>query len=171
MNKISASKYGFSAILSTVVGLPIAVKFLFGFMVLDFATGLVAGWMEGKLSSEVGSKGLAKKVLIMLLVGAAHMVDKALVVNLPVSLGTTVAIAYAFMEVVSIVENCAHAGVPIPAVLVQAMAKIKSTARAATKEEIAQLDNCPLGLDDCKDPANCPKAKYCRKAAVLVGKE
>ena len=45
------------------------------FMVIDYITGLMCAIVDRKLSSEVGFKGICKKVLIMMLVGVAHIVD------------------------------------------------------------------------------------------------
>lgn len=45
------------------------------FMTLDYVTGVMCAIVDKKLSSEVGFKGICKKVLILLLVGIAHIVD------------------------------------------------------------------------------------------------
>ncbi len=45
------------------------------FMVIDYVTGIMCAIVDKKLSSEVGFKGICKKVLIMMLVGVAHIVD------------------------------------------------------------------------------------------------
>lgn len=45
------------------------------FMVIDYITGLMCAVADKKLSSAVGFKGICKKVLIILLVGVAHIID------------------------------------------------------------------------------------------------
>ena len=83
------------------------------FMVIDYITGLMCAIVDRKLSSEVGFKGICKKVLIMMLVGVAHIVDLH-VVGTGSALRSAVVCFYMSNEGVSLLENTAHLGLPIP---------------------------------------------------------
>ncbi|MBQ4620341.1 MAG: phage holin family protein [Clostridia bacterium] len=83
------------------------------FMVVDYITGLMCAVVDKKLSSAVGFKGICKKVLIILLVGVAHIVDLH-VVGTGNALRCAVACFYLSNEGVSLLENAAHLGLPIP---------------------------------------------------------
>ena len=83
------------------------------FMALDYITGLMCAVIDKKLSSTVGFKGICKKVLIILLVGVAHIVDLH-VVGTGSALRSAVMCFYLSNEGVSLLENTAHLGLPIP---------------------------------------------------------
>lgn len=83
------------------------------FMVIDYITGLMCAVSDKKLSSAVGFKGICKKVLIILLVGVAHIVDLH-VVGTGSALRSAVVCFYLSNEGVSLLENAAHLGLPIP---------------------------------------------------------
>lgn len=83
------------------------------FMALDYITGLMCAVIDKKLSSTVGFKGICKKVLIILLVGVAHIVDLH-VVGTGSALSSAVVCFYLSNEGVSLLENTAHLGLPIP---------------------------------------------------------
>ena len=83
------------------------------FMVLDYVTGLMCAIADKKLSSAVGFKGICKKVLIIMLVGVAHVVDLH-VVGTGDALRSAVVCFYLSNEGVSVLENAAHLGLPVP---------------------------------------------------------
>lgn len=83
------------------------------FMAIDYVTGLMCAIADKKLSSSVGFKGICKKVLIILLVGVAHIVDIH-VVGSGNALRSAVVCFYLSNEGVSLLENAAHLGLPIP---------------------------------------------------------
>ena len=83
------------------------------FMVLDYITGLMCAIADKKLSSAVGFKGVCKKVLILMLVGVAHVVDLH-VVGTGDALRSAVVCFYLSNEGVSMLENAAHLGLPVP---------------------------------------------------------
>lgn len=83
------------------------------FMAIDYVTGLMCAIADKKLSSSVGFKGICKKVLIILLVGVAHIVDIH-VVGSGNALRGAVVCFYLSNEGVSLLENAAHLGLPIP---------------------------------------------------------
>lgn len=83
------------------------------FMAIDYITGLMCAVADKKLSSAVGFKGICKKVLVILLVGVAHIVDLH-VVGTGSALRSAVVCLYLSNEGVSLLENAAHLGLPIP---------------------------------------------------------
>ena len=93
------------------------------FMVLDYITGLMCAIADKKLSSAVGFKGICKKVLILMLVGVAHIVDQH-VVGTGDALRSAVVCFYLSNESVSMLENAAHLGLPIPEKLKSVLAQL-----------------------------------------------
>lgn len=93
------------------------------FMVIDYITGLMCAVVDKKLSSAVGFKGICKKVLIMMLVGVAHIVDLH-VVGTGQALRSAVICFYLSNEGVSVLENAGHLGLPIPEKLKDILAQL-----------------------------------------------
>lgn len=93
-------------------GFPMVIKLLLVLMVIDFVTGLLAGWAERRLSSRIGRQGIARKILTPIMVSVAHFADVALGTGSVFRDG--VAFFYVVNEVLSIVENAGRAGLPIP---------------------------------------------------------
>ena len=83
------------------------------FMVLDYITGLMCAIVDKQLSSEVGFRGICKKVLILMLVGVANIVD-VYVVGTGSALRGAVVCFYLSNEGLSLLENAAHLGLPVP---------------------------------------------------------
>lgn len=83
------------------------------FVILDYVTGIMCAIADKKLSSSVGFKGICRKVLIFLLVGVAHIVDLHVVGSGSVLRGAVVCF-YLSNEGVSMLENAAHLGLPVP---------------------------------------------------------
>ena len=86
---------------------------LLAFVVLDYVTGIMCAITDHKLSSEVGFRGIFRKVLIFALVGVGHVLD-ANVIGTGSVLRTAVIFFYLSNEGVSLVENAAHLGLPVP---------------------------------------------------------
>ena len=83
------------------------------FVVVDYITGVMCAATDHKLSSEVGFKGICRKVLIFLLVGIGHVLDTQIIGTGSV-LRTAVIFFYLSNEGVSLLENAGHMGLPIP---------------------------------------------------------
>ncbi len=83
------------------------------FMALDYITGLMCAVMDKKLSSAVGFRGICKKVLILMLVGVANILDIHVVGNGSALRGAVIAF-YLSNEGLSLLENAAYIGLPIP---------------------------------------------------------
>lgn len=83
------------------------------FVAADYATGVMCAVSDKKLSSEVGFKGICRKVLIFILVGIANILDVQ-VIGTGSVLRTAVIFFYISNEGVSLLENAGHLGLPIP---------------------------------------------------------
>lgn len=83
------------------------------FVVIDYITGIICAIINQSLSSEVGFKGICRKVLIFLLVGIANILDVQVIGSGSV-LRTAVIFFYLSNEGVSILENAAFLGLPVP---------------------------------------------------------
>ena len=79
----------------------------------DYITGVMCAVADKKLSSEVGFKGICRKVIIFMLVGIAHIIDVNVIATGSV-LRTAVIFFYLSNEGVSLLENAGHLGLPIP---------------------------------------------------------
>ena len=93
------------------------------FMILDYITGLMCAVIDKKLSSAVGFKGICKKVLILILVGVANVVDIH-IVGTGSALRSAVICFYLSNEGLSLLENAAHLGLPIPEKLKSVLAQL-----------------------------------------------
>ena len=85
---------------------------LIAFVVVDYITGVMCAVVDKKLSSEVGFKGIFKKILIFLLVGIANLLDVNIIGNGSV-LRTAAIFFYLSNEGVSLLENATHLGLPV----------------------------------------------------------
>ena len=86
---------------------------LIAFTVIDYITGVMCAITDKNLSSAVGFKGICRKVLIFTLVGIGNIVD-VYVLGQGGVLRTAIIFFYLSNEGVSILENSAHLGLPIP---------------------------------------------------------
>ena len=86
---------------------------LLAFVVIDYITGVMCAVVDHTLSSAVGFKGICRKVLIFALVGIGHILDTQVIGSGSV-LRTAVIFFYISNEGVSLVENAAHLGLPVP---------------------------------------------------------
>lgn len=99
------------------------LQVLLVFMAFDYITGFLASGVEGKLSSKVGFKGIAKKLMILCLVAIGHMIDKA--IGQGDIIQNTVTFFYLGNELLSILENVGRSGVPVPKQLKNAVQILK----------------------------------------------
>ena len=93
------------------------------FMALDYITGLMCAMIDKKLSSAVGFKGICKKVLILMLVGVANIMDVH-VIGTGSALRGAVVCFYLANEGLSLLENAAHIGLPVPERLKDVLAQL-----------------------------------------------
>ena len=117
-----------------------AISTLCVFMVIDVLTGLWASGLHGQLDSGIGRRGVNKKLATIIFLLVVHSIERSGGIDL--NLETVGALAYTVNESISIVENFAIIGVPIPAPLVAALFQAKKLrVHAATEEQLRQLQD------------------------------
>ncbi len=94
------------------------------FMALDYLTGVIRGYVNKELSSDVGFKGIARKCVILIILIVAVMLDRLLNTG-SWMFRTIVAYFYIANEGISLLENCASLGAPIPDKLKDALIQLK----------------------------------------------
>ena len=97
------------------------------FVAIDYITGVMCAIVDHKLSSEVGFKGICKKVLIFMMVGIGNIIDVQVLGQAGV-LRTAVIFFYLSNEGVSMLENAGHLGLPIPAKLKEVLEQLHDRA-------------------------------------------
>lgn len=102
-------------------------------MTLDFATGVVCGYLKHKLDSKISFVGIFKKMLIICFVAFAVLVDKYLIKTGTVLSKATI-FFYLANEALSLVENSAVLGLPIPSALKTTLVKLRSVSEDSKKE-------------------------------------
>ena len=110
---------------------PIGILILF--MVLDYITGFIRGYVNKELSSDIGLKGIARKVIILIVLIVAVGLDRL------INTGTwlfrsLICYFYIANEGLSLLENCASLGVPIPSKILDALAQLKDGEKKEIKE-------------------------------------
>ena len=104
------------------------------FTVVDYITGLMCAISDRKLSSEVGFRGICRKVLIFFLVGVANILDIE-VIGTGSVLRTAIIFFYLSNEGVSLLENAAHLGLPVPTKLKDVLAQLHDRAEEGGEDE------------------------------------
>ncbi len=105
---------------------------LIAFVVIDYLTGVMCAILDKTLSSNVGFRGIFRKVLIFVMVGIGHVIDTQLIGNGD-ALRTAVIFFYISNEGVSLLENAAHVGLPVPEKLKNVLAQLHD--RTTSDEE------------------------------------
>ena len=132
VTQISISTIG-GVLVTALGGVDIALKALIFAVVLDYATGVLKAAYTKTLSSEIGYKGILKKVDIFLVVVLAVILDKLLGENFASSLGipidmpirAVVIIFFVSNEALSILENVSATGLPIPKILTKILIQLR----------------------------------------------
>ena len=97
---------------------------LIAFMATDYITGVVVAAIHKQLSSEVGFRGLAKKLMILVFVSLGHIADMYVLGGTPVAM-SAVMLFYIANEGLSIIENAGNLGLPVPKKLKDIMVQLK----------------------------------------------
>lgn len=103
-------------------GIDVAFKCLIIIMIIDYISGVIANRIN--LDSKIGFKGIAKKVMILALVAVGAQVDKAMATDGYIC-RTIVTMFYIANESLSIVENSAKMGLPVPQKLIDCLEQLK----------------------------------------------
>lgn len=126
-----------------VVAIPILV--LIAVMIVDYVTGLVGAYIARQLNSRIGIVGIIKKISYLGLV-AVGMVTDYIIYSALAQLGVSIELGYCvgmviviwliINELISILENLAEIGVPLPAFITKLIARLKNTveSKASTDE-------------------------------------
>lgn len=107
---------------------------LLAFVAADYITGVMCAVADKKLSSAVGFKGICRKVLIFVLVGIGHILDTQ-VIGAGSVLRTAVIFFYLSNEGISLMENAAHLGLPVPAKLKNVLEQLHDRAEKEDESE------------------------------------
>ena len=118
-----------------MAGLCTILSFLFGdieglmvaliaLIILDYISGVIAAAVEKRLSSEVGAKGIAKKIFMLLIVALANIVDINVIGDGHV-LKTVTVVFYICNECISLIENAGRIGVPVPKKLLDVLEQLR----------------------------------------------
>ena len=107
------------------------------FVVCDYVTGVMGAISDKKLSSAVGFRGICRKVLIFILVGIANVIDINVLGQVGV-LRTAVIFFYISNEGLSLIENAAHLGLPIPGKLKEVLEQLHNRDEKDTDKEEKQ---------------------------------
>ena len=118
-----------------MAGICTVLSFLFGDMeglmialialiILDYISGVIAAAVEKRLSSEVGAKGIAKKIFMLLIVALANIVDINVIGDGHV-LKTVTVVFYICNECISLIENAGRIGVPVPKKLMDVLEQLR----------------------------------------------
>ena len=107
-----------SLIIYLIGGYDILIKTLLVMMVIDYITGIMKGYKNKNINSNIAYRGLRKKVMVLFIVMAASQMD---VILQGVGIRTLVLIFYVATEFLSILENAAILGIPIPEKLMVAL--------------------------------------------------
>ncbi|MEI4801724.1 holin family protein [Bacillus sp. NPDC077411] len=100
-------------------GWDVSLKILITMAAIDYITGMIAAGYNGELKSKIGFRGIAKKVVLFLLVGAAAQVDAMFGSNSAIREATI--FFFAGNELLSILENAGRMGIKLPAALTNAV--------------------------------------------------
>lgn len=109
---------------SLLGGWDMALQILVAMVVLDYISGLSSAFVNNKVSSQIGARGIVKKVSIFIIVVLAAMIDKMLNTDAQV-VRVSVIYFYVANEGISILENLAMIGVPFPAILKDKLIQIQ----------------------------------------------
>ena len=97
---------------------------LIALIILDYISGVIAAAVEKRLSSEVGAKGIAKKIFMLLIVALANIVDINVIGDGHV-LRTVTVVFYICNECISLIENAGRIGVPVPKKLLDVLEQLR----------------------------------------------
>ena len=137
-NLLNYFKFGVAAIGTWLTWLfgtwDTAIGVLIVFMVLDYCTGLLRAYINKEVSSDVGLKGIARKAVIFIVLIVAVLLDRLLNTGSWV-FRTLICYFYIANEGISLLENCAGLGLPIPDKLKEALAQLKDGEKKEIKGE------------------------------------
>ena len=111
-----------------------ALMVLVCFMVLDYCTGVIRAFINKEVSSDIGLKGIARKTVILIVLIVAVLLDRLLNTGTWV-FRTIVCYFYIANEGISLLENCAGLGLPVPESIQNALVQLKDGEKKELKGE------------------------------------
>ena len=111
-----------------------ALMVLVCFMVLDYCTGVIIAFINKEVSSDIGLKGIARKAVILIVLIVAVLLDRLLNTGTWV-FRTIVCYFYIANEGISLLENCAGLGLPVPESIQNALIQLKDGEKKELKGE------------------------------------
>lgn len=100
------------------------LKTILALMLLDYITGVCKSFIQNKVNSSIGAKGIIKKVAYLCIIALSVLLDQLL--NINGGLRTLVIISFIFNEMLSILENGSEMGIKIPKALYKSLEKLNS---------------------------------------------
>ena len=107
---------------------------LIAFMVLDYVSGVLVAIAQHELSSKIGFKGIAKKVIILILVAVGHILDVHILGGGAVCRSAVCGL-YIANEGISILENASELGIPLPKKLIAVLKQLKDDSDKEDKND------------------------------------
>lgn len=95
------------------------------FVLLDYITGVCVAIQKKKLSSQIGAKGITRKVAIFVVIALCHILDSYLSSSTDSPLEVVATVFYLSNEGISILENATQLGVPFPEKLANVLRSLK----------------------------------------------
>ena len=111
-------------------------------MIIDYVTGMISAWVNAELSSKKGIIGIVKKICYLFAIAAAMGIDWLIYsgmtqigiqLDYTIFFGVLVTIWLIINEIISILENLAKIGVPLPKFLMTIIQRLKSTTESKVK--------------------------------------
>lgn len=133
----AAVKWLVALIAAEWLQVPGVMRALIVCMAADYVTGVGAAVVRRELSSHVAWRGLVRKTLVLVLLVLVRYAERS--VGLDLNIEHVCAVGYLVTEFISIVENMARAGVPIPGNLVTVLLAAKKLHSKATPDQIEEL--------------------------------
>lgn len=106
------------------------------FIVLDYISGIFRAIVEQKLSSQIGYKGILKKIFILVIISASYLIDEYIIMADTKSITLIVTMFYISNEGISILENANSIGIPIPNKLKQVLLSVRDEENEFKKTNI-----------------------------------
>ena len=98
---------------------------LIAFVILDYGTGVAVAIAKKRLSSEIGFKGICKKIMLFVVVAVANIID-TYVIHSGSALRTATLFLFIANEGISLLENAADMGIPIPKKILEVLKQLRT---------------------------------------------
>lgn len=106
------------------------------FIILDYISGIFRAIVEQKLSSQIGYKGILRKIFILVIISVSYLIDEYIIMAETKSMTFIVTMFYISNEGISILENANKIGIPIPNKLKQVLLSVRNEENEFKKTNI-----------------------------------